>query len=171
MIALPTRYALKAALTGGGMSDTLHCRDTVLKRDVVIKALKPGIAPHRLLDELAALSAIRSRFVVEIYDVIRDSNGDVIAVIEEFLGGPSLAACAAGYVATDALRALYPVAAGIAQVHAHGRVHRDIKPENMKFDDEGQLNIFDFGLAKLAGWLARHHGSIFQPRLYGPRGI
>lgn len=151
MIVLPDRYELIAPVLGGGMSDTLHCRDTVLVREVIIKALKQGIAPQRLVDELAALSAIRSPYVVEIYDVIRDAGGNVVAVVEEYLSGASLAPCSAGYSARDALSAIYPVAAGIAEIHAHGRIHRDLKPENMKFDSEGQLNIFDFGLAKLAG--------------------
>lgn len=133
------------------MSDTLHCRDKVLERDVVIKALKPGIAPQKLLDELTALAAIRSRFVVEILDVIRDGSGAVVAVIEEFLAGAPLQPCSSGYTAADALKSLFQVAAGIADIHAHGRIHRDLKPENMKFDAEGQLNIFDFGLAKLDG--------------------
>ena len=150
MINLPDRYELIAPISGGGMSETLRCRDKNLQRDVVVKGLKPGIAPHRLLDELAALSAIRSRYVVEIFDVIRDSHGNVEAVVEEYLSGAPLAPCSPGYTAVDALTGLYPVAAGIADVHAHHRVHRDIKPENMKFDGEGQLNIFDFGLAKLA---------------------
>jgi serine/threonine protein kinase len=151
MIALPDRYELIAPILGGGMSDTLHCRDKVLMRDVVIKALKPGTAAHRLLDELAALSTIRSRYVVEIYDVIRDGGGDVVAVIEEYLPGAALSPCAAGYDGSIALTALYSVAAGVAEIHAHGRIHRDLKPDNMKFDAEGQLNIFDFGLAKMAG--------------------
>lgn len=150
MSALPDRYDLIAALPGGGMADTLHCRDKTLERDVVIKRLKAGISAQRLLDELAALSAIRSRYVVEIYDVIRDDQGEVVAVVEEYLSGNALTPCAAGSSSDAMLRAIYPVAAGVCEIHDHGRVHRDIKPENMKFDGEGQLNIFDFGLAKLA---------------------
>lgn len=151
MIALPSRYELIASIPGGGMSETLHCRDKVLMRDVVVKALKPGVSPTRLLDELAALSAIRSQYVVEIYDVIRDTSGSVLAVIEEYLSGADLSPCSTNYAALDALRALYPVAAGIAEIHSYGRIHRDLKPENMKFDSAGQLNIFDFGLAKITG--------------------
>ena len=35
-----------------------------------------------------------------------------------------------------------------ADIHAHGIIHRDIKRQNMKFDSEGCLKIFDFGLAR-----------------------
>ncbi len=130
------------------MSDTLVCHDQNLQRSVVIKALKPGIAAQRLLDELQALSAIRSDYVVQVYDVIRDSSGSVIGFVEEHLSGSDLMDCPVGCSHQDALKSLYPVAAGIAEIHAHGVVHRDIKPDNMKRDSSGQLKIFDFGLAK-----------------------
>jgi eukaryotic-like serine/threonine-protein kinase len=45
----------------------------------------------------------------------------------------------------ELLRLIYPIAEGIADVHAHKRVHRDIKRQNMKYDAEGCLKIFDFG--------------------------
>jgi serine/threonine-protein kinase len=123
--------------------------DDNLQRDVVIKSLKPGIAAHRLLDELTALSNIRSRYVVQILDVIRDDNDEIVGFVEEYLPGNPLTPCPVGCAKDEALKAVYPVAAGIAEVHAHGRVHRDIKPDNMRFDANGQLKLFDFGLAKL----------------------
>lgn len=152
MISLPARYSkVIGVLHGGGMSDTLHCFDDNLQRDVVVKSLKTGIVPNKLLDELAALSNIRSRYVVQILDIIRDPSGNVVGFVEEFLPGEPLAPCSPGHSKDDALRAVYPVAAGIAEVHAHGRVHRDVKPDNMRFDANGQLKLFDFGLAKLQG--------------------
>lgn len=148
-ISLPARYAtIIHVFSAGGMSDTLLCKDTNLQRDVVIKSLKPGIAAHRLLDELTALSAIRSRYVVQVLDVIVN-GGQPVAFVEEFLPGNELAPCDALTTALDALGCLYPIAAGISEIHAHDRVHRDIKPDNMRHDAEGQLKIFDFGLAKL----------------------
>lgn len=149
MISLPPRYAkIVKVLPGGGMSHTVHCFDANLQRDVVIKSLKTGIAPYRLQDELSALSSIRSRYVVQILDIIKDASGNIIGFVEEYLPGSELIPCASGFSAQDALRALYPIAAGIAEVHGHGRVHRDIKPDNMRYDANGQLKIFDFGLAK-----------------------
>ncbi len=131
------------------MSDTLLCEDAHLQRKVVVKSLKPGIAPHRLVDELSALSAIRSRYVVQVFDVIVD-GGQPIGFVEEFLSGSEIQPCSASTATTaDALKLLYPIAAGIADIHAHGRVHRDIKPDNMRYDAERHLKIFDFGLAKL----------------------
>ena len=130
------------------MSDTWLCEDSNLKRRVVIKAVKTGVSPGKLIDELSALSAIRSKHVVQVLDVIYDSSGDICAFVEEYIEGQALT-CPALPNRAAALKLLYPIACGVADIHEHGRLHRDIKPENMKFDSEGTLKIFDFGLAKL----------------------
>jgi serine/threonine-protein kinase len=105
--------------------------------------------PKRLLDELAALQEIRSKHVVQIYDVIRDAKGAVKAIIEEYLPGKDLLAAPPVSTAADLIKLIYPIAEGIADIHAHDRIHRDIKPNNMKLDAEGCLKIFDFGLSRL----------------------
>lgn len=150
MIKLPPRYSkVLHTFSDGGMADTLLCEDDNLKRKVVVKSLKPGIEPHRLLDELAALSAIRSQYVVQVLDVIVD-GGNPVGFVEEYLEGESLKPFVSGaHTCSDALKVLYPIAAGINDIHDHERVHRDLKPENMKYDAEHYLKIFDFGLAKL----------------------
>lgn len=149
-ILLPERYAeVLDRFDGGGMSEALLCKDANLDRPVVVKALRSGVEPRRMLDEINALSRIRSKYVVQLYDVIRDSRGNVIAVVEEYIPGPDLFECEAPENLEEAIRLLYPIAAGISDIHAHDGVHRDIKPNNMKFDGEGCLKIFDFGLAKL----------------------
>lgn len=150
MINLPPRYSnVIKKFPGGGMADTLLCEDSNLKREVVVKSLKPGIDANKLIDELAALSAIRSRYVVQVLDVIIDA-GQPVGFVAEYLPGDELAPCDPAKCTTlDALNVLYPIAAGISEIHAHNRVHRDIKPDNMRYDAESQLKIFDFGLAKL----------------------
>jgi len=150
MIKLPARYStVVKTLSGGGMSDTLVCRDQNLGRDVVIKTLKPGIEKHRLMDELSALADIRSKYVVQVLDVIRDGE-EIVGFVEEHIDGTDLQPFAGGATAEAAMRMLYSIIAGISDIHDFGRVHRDIKPENMKLDSSGVLKIFDFGLAKLS---------------------
>ncbi|MFN7611457.1 MAG: hypothetical protein ACK5QX_11070, partial [bacterium] len=59
------------------MSDTWLCDDNNLNRKVVVKAVKFGIAKSKLLDELSALSSIRSKHVVQVLDVIYDAKGEI----------------------------------------------------------------------------------------------
>lgn len=151
MIALPSRYTLKSVVPGGAMSDTLLCCDQHLGRDVIIKSLKPGVEPYRLMDELTALAAIRSKHVVQVFDVVRAPDGSVIGFVEEYIDGGPVVFAPPGISPVDAMRLIYPIAVGVAEVHSHGRVHRDLKPDNMRYDSGGTLKIFDFGLAKIDG--------------------
>jgi serine/threonine protein kinase len=40
-----------------------------------------------------------------------------------------------------------PIASGLAYLHSNNIIYRDIKPGNIGFDEQGQVKIFDFGLA------------------------
>jgi serine/threonine protein kinase len=133
------------------MSETEVYRDKHLDRLVIVKALAPGTDTGRLLDELSALQEIRSKHVVQIYDVVRDRDGNIEAIIEEYLPGKDLEAVDIPTTANEFIRLIYPIAEGIADIHAHNRVHRDIKPSNMKYDAESILKLFDFGLSRIDG--------------------
>ncbi|MER8804082.1 protein kinase [Mesorhizobium sp. M0018] len=150
MITLPTRYSkMVMTLSGGGMGETALCFDSNLQRQVVVKSLKPGIEKYRLMDELSALADIRSKYVVQVLDVIHDDL-EIVGFVEEYIEGTDLKPIEASSGTGVALRSLYSIISGISDVHQHGRVHRDIKPDNMKVDSSGVLKIFDFGLAKLS---------------------
>lgn len=147
---LPARYAnVIKTLSGGGMSDTLVCFDTNLQRNVVIKSLKQGIEKHRLMDELSALADIRSKYVVQVLDIIHH-NSEIAGFVEEYIDGTELIPFIPSTSGEVALKILYSIISGIADIHEFDRVHRDIKPDNMKLDQSGVLKIFDFGLAKLS---------------------
>ena len=166
---LPSRYRPTGkTLSGGGMSNAVLCTDTHLDRPVVVKSIKAGVDARRILDELAALQAIRSKHVVEIYDVIRDDGGAITAIVEEYLPGQDLTGVPAPSTSDEFLRLVFPIAEGIADIHKHGRVHRDIKRQNMKYDDEGCLKIFDFGLTRLEAVNASTIGSIGTPGYMAP---
>lgn len=146
---LPPRYVSStSSFQNGGMSDATLCTDTHLDRPVLIKRLAPGTDARRLLDEIEALQVIRSKHVVQIYDIIKNARGEITAIVEEYLPGKDLTEVPVPDLADDFMRLLFAMAEGISDIHNHGRVHRDIKRQNMKFDAEGCLKIFDFGLAK-----------------------
>lgn len=141
------RYKLDGKVPKGGMSEVAIYLDQVLERKVVIKSLQPHTDQTRLLDEIKALQSIRSKHVVEIYDIIRNNKDEVESLIEEFLPGKDLNK----YEEKSSekyLQILYQVSTGISDIHSKGIIHRDIKPNNMKFDAENFIKIFDFGLAR-----------------------
>lgn len=149
---LPARYEKDGSpFSGGGMSTAFKCKDKHLDRHVLVKVLQKGVDQKRILDEVKALSAIRSKHVVQIFDVLKDGSGSVTALVEEFLPGQDLNEIVPIKDVGTFLRHVYAIACGLADIHAVGVVHRDIKPNNMKIDAEGCLRIFDFGLSRTDG--------------------
>lgn len=169
MIELPPRYSqIVEAFGDGGMSEAFRCKDDHLDRDVVVKALRAGVEPRRILAEINSLSAIRSKHVVQLYDVIFDRKGKMVAVVEEYVPGLDLTDVPTPDDSIDALEILYPIAAGINEIHKHGCVHRDIKPNNMKYDSDGTLKIFDFGLSKVGSTAGSTTTVAFTPGYAAP---
>ncbi len=168
MIDIPQRYQPKSKPASGGMSHATVCRDTHLDRDVLIKELQAGVDQRRIFDEVAALTAIRSKHVVQIYDVIRDMGGAIVGIVEEYISGRDLVEFIPIDDVNEFLRIAYAISCGISDIHASGRVHRDIKPNNIKFDSEGCLKIFDFGLARDGHIDAATQGAVGTPGYMAP---
>lgn len=149
---LPNRYRKDGvSFSGGKISTAFKCKDKHLDRPVLIKMLQTGVDKKCILDKVKALGAIRSKHVVQIYDVLKDSSDAVEALVEEFLPGQDLNDVIPVNEVGEFLRHVYAIACGLADVHAVGVVHRDIRPDNIKIDAEGCLRIFDFGLSRTDG--------------------
>lgn len=149
MDGLTARYVdLGKRFTAGGMSEAALYQDANLERNVVVKRLKTTTEQKRLLDEIAALQNMRSQYVVQIYDIVKDLEGNVVGLVEEYVDGSDLLSLPQPRSQNEFLILAFPIARGIADIHQQGHVHRDIKPGNMRIDREGCLKIFDFGLSK-----------------------
>ncbi|HYO72525.1 MAG TPA: serine/threonine-protein kinase [Archangium sp.] len=60
--------------------------------------------------------------------------------------------------------ALLQICEALAYIHAHGLVHRDLKPSNIMVDEDRQVRLMDFGLAK---FLADDAGMTLDGRMVG----
>lgn len=148
-ITLPSRYEIEDE-TGGGQGVVFICNDSDLDRKVVVKCLKDVNQLHRLADEIRALQTVRSKHVVEIYDLIIE--GDNTAIVLEYISGEELTEHGFKSLAPlKKIKVLYQIACGISDIHSFGHIHRDIKPHNMRIDDENIVKIFDFGLSRQGG--------------------
>lgn len=147
---LPPRYAIDGNAMDGGMATVFKCQDSVLERPVALKVLPRRFETRRLKDELEALYAIRSKHVVQVFDICFDSTS--VGIIQEFVDGKDLfSGDVAPKSSENYLFVLWQIASGVADIHGADLIHRDIKPNNMKIDREGILKIFDFGLAREDG--------------------
>jgi len=173
----PARYqkSSKATLSGGyGLVEIWH--DKSLARDVAIKRTAPENA-KQLLNEVRALSQRPSHYIVEIYDIIFDKNGLLAAVILEYLTGQGFESIDLKPIEArpQALRLLYQMAQGLADLHAVDLVHRDVKPANAVSTADGRLKLVDFGLSSPGTGAetveARGTMGYAAPELFGPKPI
>jgi serine/threonine protein kinase len=143
------RYRRVGFIDGGGMGELLECFDTHLERRVILKRLQSGVEDRRLIDEYRALTSLRSKHVVQMFDLVNFAEGGNTykAIVLEYIEGQDLAP-ATFEPNNDFLRVLWQIACGMKEIHAAGVIHRDIKPNNIRMDQEGIIKIIDFGLAR-----------------------
>ncbi|MGU7233154.1 serine/threonine-protein kinase [Salmonella enterica subsp. enterica serovar Glostrup] len=145
---LPERYKSTGDCNTGGFGSVSKCLDVHLERFVAIKSINDLEESERMKDEFTALMKLRSKHVVELFDVIKNADGS-ISIVEEYIDGLSLNEVVGEIQhSTEIIKLLWQISAGIAEIHEHDIIHRDIKPNNMKIDQEGVLKIFDFGLSR-----------------------
>lgn len=153
--AFPTfsDYEVLEELGRGGMGVVYKARQQKLSRLVAIKTLagnrwgQPGFVA-RLKQEAQALSRMKHRHVVQVFDVIETPHA--VSLVLEYVDGESLAKRRNGAPVPpqEAAQIAMTLAETLAAVHAAGLLHRDIKPANVLIGRNGDIKISDFGLAK-----------------------
>lgn len=165
---IPSRYEQIGPPLTGGMASVIRCKDVILDREVAIKVMPGGAEQRRMRDELKALLKMRSKHVVQVYDVLKIGPDD-LAIVQEFIAGNDLFHASHGQQnLIDYLKIVWQVSSGIADIHALSVIHRDIKPNNMKVDSEGVVKIFDFGLSREEGDGAATVGFVGTPGFAAP---
>jgi eukaryotic-like serine/threonine-protein kinase len=135
------------------MGEVYRARDSRLDRDVALKVLPDAFVrdPHRLARferEAKTLAALNHPGIAHIHGL--DESDGVLALVLEFVGGPTLAdRIASGPIPVgEALAIARQIADALESAHAQGIVHRDLKPANVKVRADGTAKVLDFGIAK-----------------------
>ncbi len=147
-------YRIEEKLGAGGIGVVYRAVDTRLGRPVAIKVLLGAATADaerkgRFFQEARAASALNHPNIITIYDIGSADGTDFIAM--EFVQGKTLDGLFGrkGLPVGEALRYAVQIADALAKAHAAGIVHRDLKPGNIMVNEDGQVKVLDFGLAKL----------------------
>jgi tetratricopeptide (TPR) repeat protein len=134
--------------------------DTVLGREVAVKVLQEQYAPdsgtaRRFADEARITGQLQHPNIPAVHDlgVLPDGRpflamklirGETLAVLLKGRADP--AEGRGRYVA-----AFEQVCQAVAYAHAHDVLHRDLKPANVMVGAFGEVQVMDWGLAKVLG--------------------
>ena len=151
------RYQLSGEIARGGMGAVLRGRDVDLGRDLAVKVLlekyvdRPEVA-RRFIEEAQIGGQLQHPGVVPVYDIGR--FGDRPFFTMKLVKGQTLSALLAERTeaAEDRPRLLgiaLQVAQAMAYAHAKGVIHRDLKPANIMVGAFGEVQVMDWGLAKV----------------------
>lgn len=155
---LDGRYRIEKLVGTGGMSCVFLAYDIKKNAYVAVKVLKPDIAENdeavrRFENEAKAIAMLSHPNIVSIYTVSTDSDIKYIAM--EYVNGETLKSYLKNSGPLDfdkAVEISLSILAALEQVHDKGVVHQDIKPSNMIFDNDGQIKLADFGIARHPGF-------------------
>lgn len=153
------RYRFKCELAQGGMGAILKCHDTLLLRDVAVKVLlrryqHDNALRARFVREARILSQLQHPCIAPVYDMGETTDGRPFFAMK-LIEGQSLAEVLSERTEDDqsdrgrTLSIIEQVCQALAYAHAHGVVHLDIKPSNIMIGSFGEVQLMDWGLARV----------------------
>lgn len=152
------RYQILGEIARGGVGVVLKGRDGDLGRDVALKILRPEhrsnrSVVHRFVEEAQIAGQLQHPGILPIYELGLDQEErpffsmklvkgrTLAALLKEAERGPS--------GRHRLLQVFLKVCQTMAYAHARGVVHRDLKPSNVMVGAFGEVQVLDWGLAKV----------------------
>jgi serine/threonine-protein kinase len=148
-------YDIEQLLGVGGMAHVYLARDTLLGREVAIKALAPEFLTHaaaieRFRREAQRVAALEHPHIAPVLHMIEEGH-HLYLVMPLFVESlRERLQRAQRLEMAEAVRLVSEVGSALAIAHAQGLVHRDVKPGNILLDQEGRAFLCDFGVACMA---------------------
>jgi tetratricopeptide (TPR) repeat protein len=152
------RYALLDEIAQGGMGVIYRAMDTALGREVAVKVLQERFAPgsgtaRRFADEAHIAAQLQHPGIPPVHDLGILPDGRPFLAMK-LIKGQTLEALLAARPDVSADRGRFVAAfeqacQAVAYAHAHDVIHRDLKPANVMVGSFGEVQVMDWGIAKV----------------------
>jgi serine/threonine protein kinase len=153
-------YEIHGELARGGMGAILLGRDTSLGRDLALKVLLTKVRDHpevvrRFIEEAQITGQLQHPGIVPVHELGRAPDGRPYFSMK-LIKGRTLAKLLKdrsnpGHELPRFVKIFEQVAQTVAYAHARGVIHRDLKPLNIMVGKFGEVQVMDWGLAKVVG--------------------
>src|SRR4029077_14802640 len=154
----PPGYELLDEIGHGGMGVVYRAREVALDRDVAVKLLSeryPAGSPaaQRFLSEARITGQLQHPGIPAVHQVGTLADGRPFLAMK-LIKGNTLEAILKQRPAPSAhrgqlLATLQAVCQAVGYAHAHRVIHRDLKPANVMVGAFGEVQVMDWGLAKV----------------------
>jgi eukaryotic-like serine/threonine-protein kinase len=152
------RYQLGEEIGRGGMGEVHRARDPQLGRELAVKVLRGDshTSPEllrRFVEEAQVCGQLQHPGIVPVHDLGRLEDGRPFFAMK-LVKGRTLAELLNGRAGPAAdlpryLGVFEQVCQAVAYAHSKGVIHRDLKPANVMVGTFGEVQVMDWGLAKV----------------------
>ncbi|WP_165069641.1 protein kinase domain-containing protein [Paludisphaera rhizosphaerae] len=155
---LPSRYQLFGELARGGMGVVLMGRDVDLGREIALKVLlerrrDDPESIRRFIEEAQIGGQLQHPGIIPVHELGRLPDGRLYIAMKLVRGQTLAALLRTRRGPSDDLARFLAVfeqvCQAIAYAHTRGVVHRDLKPSNVMVGSFGEVQVMDWGLAKV----------------------
>lgn len=156
-------WEIVRAIGSGGMGEVFEARraDGQYEGRAAVKLLKRGMDSAAVLQRFAlerqALARLNHPHIARLLDAGASEEGLPYFVLE-FVNGQPIDEAARTLPLEQRLTLFLQLADAVAHAHRNLLVHRDLKPGNVLVDQEAQVKLLDFGIAKALDPLEGHDG-------------
>jgi len=157
----PKRYTVLGKIGAGGMATVYLARDQSLLRSVALKVqhVDPDGVSGRFLEEAQVLGQLEHPNIVPLYTLEFSPDGPSFSTMR-YLRGSSLhdvlrclstgdSAIVAEYSLTRLMQIFLQITQAVSYAHHQGVIHRDLKPANVMLGEHGEVQVVDWGIAKV----------------------
>ncbi len=158
------KYRVGRELAKGGMGTVFQAKDLNCRRTVAMKVLSKDVQFQvedllRFIEEAQITSQLEHPNIVPIHELGLDAEGNVFYSMK-YVRGLTLTEILDDirrgkqemidqYPLGRLLTIFQKTCDAVAFAHSRGVVHRDLKPDNVMIGDYGEVQVMDWGLAKV----------------------
>eukprot|EP00058_Branchiostoma_floridae_P028122 XP_002613613.1 hypothetical protein BRAFLDRAFT_93656 [Branchiostoma floridae] len=156
---IPERYQMLTPIGSGAYGQVCSAFDQQLQHKVAIKKLarpfQSEIHAKRSYRELRLLKHMEHENVIGLLNVMTPTltfeDFQDVYLVTPLMGADLNNIVKCQKLTDDHVQFLvYQVLRGLKYIHSAGIIHRDLKPSNIAVNEDCELKILDFGLARLA---------------------